>query len=518
MKYGLLSIFMLLLVLTSVVSAQDGITLTVIGEYETGVFDEGAAEIGAYDAGTQRLFITNADANRIDVLDISDPTNPMLVADIVLDEFGDSINSVAAKNGIIAAAVEGEEVDTPGMIVFLNTDGEVLSSVTAGVLPDMVTISPDGNWAVSANEGEPSDEYDVDPEGSITIVDLSGGMENVTDENVTTLTFAEFGMDMLDDSVRVFGPNATVAQDLEPEYVAISPDSSTAFVTLQENNAVAVVDIAMGSITNVIGLGFKDYSLEENAIDPSNEDGAINIRPVPAFGMYQPDAIAAVEIDGTLYFLTANEGDARDYDTFSEEVRVGDEEIVLDEEAFPNAAELKEEANLGRLLITTTLGDTDNDGDYDELYSYGARSFTIFTADGEIVFDSGSDFETITAELVPDAFNSNGTADGFDGRSDDKGPEPEGITVGTIEDTFYAFIILERVGGVMVYDITDPENASFVTYANNADITGNAEEGTAGDIGPEGVIFISAEESPNGNPLLVVTNEVSGSTTIYEIG
>jgi hypothetical protein len=196
---------------------------------------------------------------------------------------------------------------------------------------------------------------------------------------------------------------------------------------------------------------------------------------------------------------------------------VGDDEIVLDEDTFPNADELKDEANLGRLRITNQTGDTDGDGDIDVLHSYGARSFSIWTAEGERVYDSASQFEDITAAALPQAFNSNGTVDSFDERSDDKGPEPEGVTLGMIDGRTYAFIGLERIGGVMVYDITDPANASYVTYVNNSNPEGNPEEGTAGDIGPEGLVFISADDSPVDTPLLVVTNEVSGSTTVYEI-
>lgn len=521
MKFRFALVLLVLLAISLGVSAQDAeLTLTPIGTYETGIFDEGAQEIGAYDAGTQRLFVTNADANVIDILDISDPTVPALVNQISLDDFGDSINSVAVHDGLLAAAVEGPEVDSLGTIVFLNTDGEVLANVTTGVLPDMVTFTPDGNYALTANEGEPNDDYTIDPEGTVTIVNISAGVETVTDDNTFTVSFAEFNeggprADELPEDVRIFGPGATVAQDLEPEYIAVSPDSSTAYVSLQENNAVAVIDVTTGSVTAIVALGFKDHSLEGNEMDPSNEDGEINIRTVPTLGMYQPDAIATYEVNGETFLVTANEGDARDYDGFSEEARVAD--LTLDEEAFPNAAELQEEANLGRLNTTTVNGDTDGDGAHEVIYSYGARSFSIWNAAGELVYDSGAEFANITAEIAPEAFNSQGQNDSFDNRSDDKGTEPEGVVVGMVGDQMYAFIGLERFGGVMVYNVSDPAAPFFVTYANNANREGNAEEGTAGDVGPEGLVFISAEDSPTGAPLLVVTNEVSGSTTIYSI-
>jgi DNA-binding beta-propeller fold protein YncE len=369
----------------------------------------------------------------------------------------------------------------------------------------MVGFTPDGSKAIVANEGEPSDEYDIDPLGSVTII-------NVETFEGNTLTFEDVE---IPEGVRVFGPNATPAQDLEPEYVAVSPDGSTAYVSIQENNAIAIVDMEAEVISAVVPLGFKDYSLEENAIDASNEDGMINIQPWPIFGMYQPDTLATFEIGGETFVVTANEGDARDYDGFSEEARVAD--VTLDPEAFPNAEELQAADQLGRINMTTTLGDTDGDGDYDELYVYGGRSFSILDAEGNMIYDSANDFEVITAELATSYFNSNGFNDDFDGRSDDKGAEPEAAATGVIGDQTYAFIGLERTGGVMVYNVSDPTAPVFVTYVASNIPEGNPEELTAGDQAPEGMVFISAEQSPTGNPLLVVSFEVSGTVTIFEI-
>jgi hypothetical protein len=334
---------------------------------------------------------------------------------------------------------------------------------------------------------------------------------------VTTVGFTDFNAGgaraaELPADVRIYGPGASVAQDLEPEYVAVSPDSSTAFVTLQENNALAIIDIAAGEVTGILSLGFKDHSVEGNALDLSNEDGAINIANWPVLGMYQPDAVAAYEVDGALYLITANEGDAREEGEIAE--------MTLDAEAFPNAAELQEEANVGKLEATTASGDTDGDSDYDVIYAPGARSFTIWSAvDGSIVFDSGDQLERITAEMYPEEFNSDNAENGtFDDRSDNKGPEPEGIALGVIGERTYAFIGLETIGGVIVYDISDPAAPAYVTYVNNRDFAGDAEAGTALDLGPEGLEFVPAESSATGAPLLIVANEVSGSTTVYEIG
>ncbi|MEL7120801.1 MAG: 5'-nucleotidase C-terminal domain-containing protein, partial [Bacteroidota bacterium] len=214
--------------------------------------------------------------------------------------------------------------------------------------------------------------------------------------------------------------------------------------------------------------------------------------------------------------VSANEGDSRDYDGFSEEERVGG--ITLDPTAFPNAAELQQDSVLGRLNITTTLGDTDGDGDFDELYSYGARSFSIWAADGSLIFDSGNHMETKIAELDPDNFNSNNDDnDSRKARSDDKGPEPEAVEIVKLGDDVFALIGLERMSGIMVYDITDPTAPTFVNYVNNRDFGFDADTPEAGDLGVEDLKYISAEDSPVGIPLVLSANEVSGTVTIFAV-
>lgn len=901
-------------------SPEGGITLTLLGTYTTGIYDGGASEIVTYDPATQRAFSVNATDATIDVIDMSDPAAPSLLSQIDVTPYGAIANSVDVHSGILAAAVENADKQANGSAVFFTTNGDFISAVEVGALPDMITFSPDGSTVLTANEGEPSDDYSVDPEGTVSIVDLSGGVENLTQENVTTASFVALNDAELDDSIRVYGPNATVAQDFEPEYVAISADSTRAWVTLQENNAIAVVDIKAGQVVTVAGLGLKDWNrpqatlraftfsdlpvlgstaagqdifmggfsglyfegvdeatghlkfithpdrgpnpdpvdvdddgvaerpfalpeyqaqwlrfevnpetgdvvlgeqtllttadgapisglpnlageggaayadeepidlfgnalaldpygadmegivqaddgtwwmvdeyrpaiyhftpsgvlinryvpegsneneagtdvgtealpaiyaqrranrgfeavayangvlyafiqspiddpdtgrdtnsrrgksvrilafdtatestigeyvymieggavdkigdavalsptemlvierddafgpeaqkyifkidlsnatnlhsmevpqglqlqsaagltaagiypvkktlyvdlaevgyhmgdkaeglafvdentlavlndndfgisttfstttglLDENAnvtpivlglisltpvgLDASDRDDAINIRNWPIYGLYQPDSIAAYEVDGETYLVTANEGDARGYDGYSEEARLGD--LVLDLSLFPNAAELQKAENLGRLGTTTAGTDTNGDGLVDRILTYGARSFTIWNARGELVWDSGSQIEEIVAQTFPDDFNANGENGTFDNRSDDKGAEPEALELGEIDGKTYAFVGLERIGGIMVFDVSTPTAPRFVSYVNNRDFGGDSEAGTAGDIAPEGIKFVPAEESPTGTPLLLVANEVSGSMTVYAI-
>jgi len=915
--------------------------LTQLGTYSTGIFNEGAAEIPAFDPISQRLFVSNGAIDRIDILNLSNPGNPTKIGEIDLSEFGASVNSVAVNNGVVVAAVEAEDGLTPGQAVFFDSDGNVLNAVTVGVLPDMITFTPDGSKIIVANEGEPVDEGD--PEGSISIIDVSNGIENLTQNDVSTADFSEFAgleAELISRGIRLF-PNTTAPQDLEPEFVAVTADSQTAFVTLQENNAVAKVDLTTAEITDLQPLGLKDYSqglpqltqypwdlsgevlgttpagqeillggmsglffegtdeaghlkfiatpdrgpngeptdvdgdglnerpfplpdyqprlvrftldqnsgeiditnqifltredgtpltglpnlqggepetaytdeepvdllgnplendpfgadmesivvapdgtfwmsdeyrpaiyhfdqsgvlidrfipegtaaaagetvgfygtetlpevyaqrrsnrgfegmaydtdngklyawiqspidnpdvfddansrssqvlrilevdsttgeatgeyiyflegsagvdkigdavyqgdgkfyvlerdsgttptaekfifevdltgatnilgtelsqatnenaLEQmtpdglaemgvqavtktkvlnlpsigyvsgdkteglallpdgslavindndfgilpeeipldgsvpfnpdpvqtvlgiiefsgsNGLDASDKDDAINIQNWPVYGMYMPDAIAAYEVNGETYYITANEGDNRD-----EDERIAD--LELDPVAFPNAAELQQDENLGRLGVSPFNGDLDGDGDFDQLWSYGGRSLSIWDENGNLVFDSGDQLAQITADAFPDNFNASNDENNFDNRSDDKGTEPEGITLGVVDDKTYAFVGLERISGVMVYDVTDPMNGEFVQYINPRDFSVefdlDEEEDPAptpeqlaavGDLGPEGLTFINAEDSPTGRPILAVTNEVSGTTTIYDFG
>ncbi|NJO44644.1 MAG: hypothetical protein HC835_02845, partial [Oscillatoriales cyanobacterium RM2_1_1] len=512
--------------------------LKPIGTYSSGLFGQSASEINTFDPETQQLFVVNAQSGRIDILDISEPTDPILVSEIDLTVIGgpDAVaNSVSFNNGILAVAIEPAEKTDPGFVGFFDAEGTELGSVQVGALPDMVTFTPDGTKVLVANEGEPNDDYTIDPEGSVSIVEVnrSGATPTFT---AITAGFTDFNAEidaLRAEGVRIFGPGATVAQDLEPEYIAVSSDSTFAYVGLQEANAIALVDITTGVISEILPLGFKDLSLAENALDVSDRDGAINPRNFDnLFGMYQPDTIATYEVGGISYLVTANEGDSRDYDGFSEEFRIGDEEIVLDPTVFPNAEELKADESLGRLRVTDQLGDTDGDGDFDQLYAFGGRSFSIWTVGAtglDLVFDSGNDLEEITAAAFPDFFNSDNAENNFDNRSDDKGPEPEALSIGTIDGVTYAFLGAERIGGVFVYDISDPTAPEFIQYTNNrnfsVEFTGTNNDGdpvptpeellAVGDLGPEGITFIPSLSSDFDQPVLAVSNEVSGTTTLY---
>jgi hypothetical protein len=939
--HGLLSVtFLLGIIAPATADTSESIALEPIGTHSSGAFDQGAAEIVAHDPVTQRVFVVNAQAATIDVLSIANPTQPIKVGTLDVTAYGAVANSVAFHDGILAVAVENDIKTSPGNVVLFDRDLQFVSAVAVGSLPDMLTFTPNGRHLLVANEGEPNADYSVDPEGTVSIIDLSGGLAQLSQSNVRTASFSTFNSAALDPSIRIFGPGASVAQDVEPEYIAISHDSRTAWVTLQENNAIATIDIPSARVTALAGLGFKDHSavsattklfsfdpatmpvigttlagqqvklggfsglhfegidpttgrykfithtdrgpnaeptgifrpfllpdfvpelvrfeldresgaliitqriplqisagkpasglpntalganaslpyndevpvdllgnplpldvagadlegltvdsatgsiwmvdeyrpalyhftsqgalinryvpigtaaaagkaagtygieslpavlaqrrqnrgfeaialndgkiyafvqsplrnpvslsngalnamknirvvefnpatlatrqfvyvmdnadlggalntradkigdaaalgggefvvlerdddaipgdapstiekkiyrfnltgatdvsaftgtvgatgktvdqlttaelvangirpvhkqlhadliaagydqvqkveglaivdrttiavindndfgvanisiqpdgsftlgyIPENellglitvkldGLDASDRDDEINIRQWPVKGMYLPDAISAYKVGGDTYLVTANEGDVREYSTFAEAVRIGSAAVTLDPAVFPDGAILKHNANLGRLNITNQLGRDPETGKYQALYAFGGRSFSIWTSKLERVFDSGDQIESLTALAFPENFNASNTNHGFDNRSDDKGPEPEGLTVGKAFGRVYAFIGLERIGGIVAYDINDPLNPFIAAYSNPRNFSVDPDDIAAGDLGPEGIIFIKAEDSPIGQPLLVVGNEISGSTTVYAI-
>lgn len=373
------------------------------------------------------------------IAEAPDPARPVRIHTIDVSPLGGSANSVDVARGILAVAVEAKVKTDPGLVAFYSTrDYRLLGTAPVGALPDMVTFTLDGRRVLVANEGEPSayEEVDavapVDPEGSVSIVDIGHGCAR---PRVRTADFRRFNgrrEALVKAGVRLFGPGATVAQDLEPEFIAVSGDE--AFVTLQENNALAIVDIDHARVKSIVPLGTKDHSKAGNGLDASDRDGKIDVASWPVKGMYQPDGIAAYRFGGRTFLVTANEGDARDYAGLAEEVRVGSSSYKLDPTAFPNASDLKKAEALGRLTVTNRTGDTDGDGDFDEIHAFGARSFSIWdAATGRLVYDSGQDLEEITARLLPAEFNSNHEENGsFDTRSDNKGPEPEGVVLGLL--------------------------------------------------------------------------------------
>ena len=917
-----------------------------LASYESGTAD--AAEVVAYDKTSKKAVFTSSSGNSFTIVDISNPSTPSFIKEVDLSTYGGGPNSIAIHNSIIAIAVEATTKTDNGKVVFFDMDGTYLNEVTAGALPDMLTYTPDGSKIIVANEGEPSDDYTVDPNGSVSVIDLSNGVNSATVTNIDFTAFDSKLEYLKNKGVRVFGNDGqqSVSQDLEPEYITVKEDGSMAFVCLQENNAIAVIDLTTNTIKDILPLGYKNhnlgtptvtnyninelvsnwptlgtpaydggqpavylggfsglyydavnstateaifytipdrgpngdavsiadvtpstnqnlrpfklpdyqariakvtlnrttgavtldnqimltrkdgttpisgkgnipgfdevpvtyadantnytnedftdgngekyhalsydefggdfegilidkngkfwacdeyrpaiynfdetgklieryvpqgtsllgtnpmpvdtygkeslpavyakrranrgfeaiayddvneiiyafiqsplynpssatknnsdlirilgidatngtpvaeyiYLLERNkeagyassrvdkigdavykgdgkfliierdsegpgakygkkyiyeidinfarnlitnpvsnlgkeleemsadeliaasiqpvhktkvlnlpsigyvssdkaegiailpnneiavindndfgiagagitdnsvlgiisfddnyGFDASNKDDVIDIKNQPTLGMYLPDGIGSYEVDGMTYIVTANEGDSRDYAGYSEEVRVKD--LTLNSNYYPNASTLQTDANLGRLKTTTAMGDYNNDGEFEQIYSYGARSFSIFDEYGNLVFDSGDDFAQLIATEEAAIFNEDEGE--FDGRSDDKGVEPEAVAIGTIDNKTYAFIGFERQSSIVVYDITDPYAPEFITFYTNRTVDNGT---TTGDVAPEIIKFVPAADSPNGQNMLIVGYEVSGTMGLIQIG
>ena len=478
----------------------------------TGADPESRAEVVVFDPASDRLYVVNAAADRIDIVLVGADGGLTASGGIALaglPNYG-AVNSVAVKNGIVAVAYAAPAGDQPGRVALFDTATNTLqSTVQVGVLPDQLTFTPDGSKILVANEAEAVSAAN-NPAGSISILDLSGGAAGAT--VINTISFASLNGEeiVLRERGLALFPGQSAAADIEPEYISVSPDGARAYVTLQEVNAVAVIDLTDADADRPLSiqpLGAVDRSLAGNPFDPSDRNG-IALANFDVDSLSQPDSIASFSVGGFTYFVTANEGDARV--GLSDELRLSSAAYVLDPTAYPNAAELKADGQLGRLNVLRHVGDTDGDGDIDQITTFGGRGISIFrqNADGSFtkVRETGGEFERIIAAQFPSLHN---TEDGEapDTRSDNKGPEPEGVTIGVVNGRTYAFVALERVGGVMVYDVTDPANARFVVY----------RPATEADYAPETVLFISAADSPTGQALLVTANEGSGTTTLYAV-
>ncbi|GEA10701.1 choice-of-anchor I family protein [Alteromonas sp. KUL49] len=541
--------------------ASLGVSLDVVGRAFLGNLT--AAEIVQYHAATQTIYATNGDTNTIAVIvadslsndTMADPlgttnlavTNISLPADVDGVALG-GLTSIAVSGDLMAVAVPAATKTDNGYVLFYNgldaSAPVLLDTVEVGALPDMVTFTPDGGKVLVANEGEPSGDYTVDPVGSVSVINILANGE--PEETATTVGFDSFndskaelaaqGMLFPNPSGRTIKGvliDTSVAQDLEPEYITSTNDN--AFVSLQENNGIAVIDLEDLSV-EIVGLGVKSW--EGLNID-IQEDGGVSFGQYEGiYGLYQPDTIASFTWKDADFILTANEGDAREYffDAVDEATCLADGGLEFDEddgclayidevkvedltaEANSELAMLQATGEADDLRVTNAMGDSDGDGEYDAAFAYGARSFTIWDQNGLVVFDSGDDFERITASVHGAQFNNNDDENEGDSRSENKGPEPEALTVGMVGDRTYAFIGTERMGGIFVYDVTNPYDAQFVEYVINRDLTEGLSTGDViGDLAPESLVFVSADDSSNGQALLLVGSEVSGTVTVWQI-
>jgi DNA-binding beta-propeller fold protein YncE len=429
------------------------------------------SEISAFDSATNTLWV--AGIVGVDVLNAS---NGSLIQHIDTSMYG-SINSVAIKNGIAAFAIESSVKTNPGVVKLFNTTSRSLASgtnsINVGALPDMLTFTADGSKLLVANEGTPSTygarigttvprNYGaaaVDPVGSVSIIDMSSRSV------IATPGFA--GVTQSGSNIRT-----NTGMDFEPEYIAVNAAGTKAYVTLQEANAIGELDLNTNTFTKVVGLGAKDFNVVGNEIDPLN-NGTVTFGNFNAKGLYMPDGIAAYEAGGQTFLVTANEGDFREDD--------GDRSAA-------SSSGIGATGTLANLRVSNT------DSSSTSLFAAGARSFSIRDENGGLIYDSGS--------ILDREANLRGIYD--DGRSRDKGVEPEGVELMEIGGKTYAFIGLERTtkGAVAIFDVTNPSTASFIDMIV-----------TDGDISPEGLEGFTM----GGMNYLAIANEVSNTTSVYSL-
>jgi hypothetical protein len=460
------------------------------------------------------------------------------------------------RDGVVAVAVINDPVTEPGFVIILDTDGEKLHELQVGPKPDTLAFTPDGQKIIVLNQGIPNGDYSIDPEASISIIDLKNSESQPITRTIEFTSFNEFKEELIASGVRIYGPcfpsdeqtcdvdgTTTVAQDLEPVEIALEEDSSIAWVTFETNNALARLDVDREEITDIFSFGLKDHSHPSNRIDASS-DGEYSLQTWPIFGIYQPNGIDYLKIRGRKYLITANRGNWREYADFDERTTISDacQSGKLDFDLCYNTMRrgIKGIAfGIPDLKIAKFPYRYQEDPDFklDAPYSFGGRSFSIWSLDGSQVYDSGSQIEKITYDACPAHFNSQSDRNTFDDRSNEKGPEPEHVEAAKIENRYYAFVTLRRIGGIFVYDVSNPRRPKFQQWINNRDFSVDPkqlpplpplipgiEDNTdffvncdSRDLQAVFSIFVPAWKSPTHKPLLIVVNNFSGSTSIYQI-
>ena len=518
-------------------NGNSSLDITMSAHYTSGSFnaDGGVMEIVAYNKANGHAYAVNGQDGVLASIDIAGGDTELSSVDIdvkalVSDSdftYGDMTSVAVSPDGsLIATALQDADYDEEGRIALFSSDSdgsiELLKVYEAGIQPDMVTFSPDERYVLTADEGEPREGYDEDdPEGSVTVVSLE-------DDIVSVIGFEAFDNPLarkaLADKGIIMQKGTVPSEDFEPEYIAVG--NNKAYITLQEANAVAVLDLDSILFTGIYTVGLEDYSIVP--VDIDKKDDAYNPRTYETLrGIRMPDGIAYFSVDGNDYIVTANEGDAREWGDYLNE----DERNFGDGNVSPTGAITAENSGLDGKVVFLASDDYDGlDNGID--YLYGGRTMTIFRVDDnglEEVFTTADDTERITYSYLPEYYNASNDNAVLDDRSGKKGPEAEAVTVGEVNGRIYAFLALERTGGIIIYDVTDPENSKYVNYINTRDFTSIVsgseiyEDGeldkwvTGGDVAPEGLAFASAEDSPTGEALLIAAFEVSGTVAVYTL-
>lgn len=453
----------------------------------------------------------------------------------VATQFGGAINSVSSvaldplgRGFGVMSVIPTANRTVNGVVIFFDYragTAAVLDTLTVGFHPDDVSFSHDGSKVFVANEGEftggsigeTGGGGNSDAPGSVSVINLAGvtGVANLAatldNTDVTTVDFtspnlaAGVTLTVLRYNDSTFSPGFAYLH-IEPEY--ITEGDGVIYVTLQENNAIAELSLSgpdANKFTAIYPLGTITQTIDASDRDGVGGAAAALVDDVVK-GIPMPDTIASYTVGGQRYLVTANEGDFRPDD--ADRVRVSAFTGVA-----PTVTINRTDAVLGRLRVVRDLADPDNDTLINEVIIPGTRSFSIWNADtGALVGDTGS-FEPLLLSLYPALHNMNGESSvngttTFDGRSPDKGPEPEALAHAKIGANDYVFVGMERQGAILMFNVNDPANPAFVTSINNL---------TDGLAAPESISVVSAADSPTGNPLLIIGYEVGGKIGIYSL-
>uniref|UniRef100_UPI0025B88805 choice-of-anchor I family protein n=1 Tax=Luteitalea sp. TaxID=2004800 RepID=UPI0025B88805 len=478
------------------------------------IVNGGGARGLAFDGGF--FHVVNVAQGSVDVFRVGPNGQEALAAQFDLVPAIGRPLSVAARSGVVAVTYTALDSIGPGGVAVFDRDATgalvLRGTVLVGVWPDMLRFSPDGAAVYVAVTGVQALAQAPDAPGGVAVVSLTGALDASAVRFIGFSAFDGQEAALRSAGIRVF-PGQVPSIDFEPEYIAVDPGTGELLVTLQEANAVGRLNLTSGAWT-LLPLGTVDHRVAGQGFDASDRDAGIAIAAWPVRGMRMADGIAAFTAGGRTYFVTANEGQVRDTGVYTDQVRLSN--VVLNPGVFPNAAALSNNVNLGRLAVSAIDGDTDGDGLVEEVFSFGSRSFTVFDAGGRVMFESGAQFEQLIADRFASRFNADGAVDAFnpsappsvDSRSDNSGPEPESVALATIGGRTFAFIGLERDGGIVVQDVTVPLQPRFVTFIDSR---------AAGDFGPEDIVVIPAAQSATGQPQVAIAYEYSGTVAVYDL-
>ena len=485
--------------------------------YRAGGFNQKATGQIAYDHTVNKLYSVNQEQLGFDIIDYTDIFKPNFERTVDLSQYLTRVRSIESSSGFVFIAGDGSSAQLPGKLLIYNSNGVFRKQLSIGAKPDRMKFTGDDITLVICNEGSPDSTYSADPIGSVNIINTAAGINFLTQADVKTLDFTLLDTTDFDPLIHIYNnAGQNPSQDLEPEAVSFSPDNRTAYVVLQENNALAVVDLFNAELDTILGLGYRDHNA--SGLDASDLANTVNITNYPRlYGIHQPGDIAGFEFQGHAYHILANQGEPRRYQAYDERIRVSNQPV--DPSKFSNLQTLLEDTLLGRLNISSAYGDRNGDGLHDSLLSFGSRSISIRDSSGAEVWHSTDLMGLFVASLQPSDFNA--AADdnsSFKQRSDDMGIEPNAVVTGEVDGNLYAFVSLYQMGGIMIFNISTGPQATIDQYHLDRDFSLPANDPMAGDLGPTDLEFVPAGRTPLGIAQLFVANEVSGTISVYQIG